>query len=156
MLIVDWDVHHGNGTEALVAERPEWLFFSSHQGGGGFYPGTGLRTHDNVLNVPLAPGAGDAELLAAARDVLRPAARAFAPEIVLVSAGFDAHRWDPLAELSATEAGFAALCEEVTAIADEHAAGLVLVLEGGYDLASLGASVRACAEVLLRPGSAAG
>ncbi|MBX2802608.1 MAG: histone deacetylase [Myxococcales bacterium] len=149
VLFVDWDVHHGNGTQDLVAGRGDSLFFSVHQGGGGFYPGTGLTSEGNALNVPLQPGAGDAEMLAAVREVLRPAADDFAPELVIVSAGFDAHVDDPLGSLCATPQGYAALCREVAAIARDHARSrMVLVLEGGYDLAALGASSVACAEVL--------
>jgi acetoin utilization deacetylase AcuC-like enzyme len=99
--------------------------------------------------VPLAAGDGHDALVAAFDDVLVPAAEAFRPEIVFVSAGFDAHRDDPLAELEATDETFAALTRVVRAIADRHAGGkLVLVLEGGYDLGALERSVRACATVL--------
>ena len=149
VLIVDWDVHHGNGTEALAADEPDWLFFSTHQAGMGFYPGTGLTSRGNALNVPLPAGAGDGQLLASFREVLRPAAAAFEPELVLVSAGFDAHLADPLASLRATTEGYAALCREVIGLADAHADGrLVLVLEGGYDLDALASCVVACAKTL--------
>lgn len=149
ILIVDWDVHHGNGTEDLVRGREEILFFSVHQGGGGFYPGTGLVSGGNVLNVPLPAGAGDPQLQAALREVLRPAADAFQPELVLVSAGFDAHRDDPLAQLQATPGGFAELASGVLSIARQHCEGrLCLVLEGGYDLDALGDCAVAVAEAL--------
>lgn len=154
ILIIDWDVHHGNGTQHLFADRPEVLFFSTHQG-YGFYPGTGLRGErgvGNVINVPLRAGSGHDALVAAFRDELVPAAAAFRPAFVLVSAGFDAHRDDPLAALTATEDTFAELCAIARGIADEHAGGkLVLALEGGYDLGALAGSAAACVAVLGRP-----
>jgi acetoin utilization deacetylase AcuC-like enzyme len=153
VLIIDWDVHHGNGTQHLFEARPDVMFFSTHQG-GGFYPGTGRRSErgvGNVINCPMPAGAGHDELLAAFTQELLPAAEAFAPALVLVSAGFDAHRDDPLGGLNATEETFAALCSLVRELADRHAGGkLVLTLEGGYDLAALAGSVRACADVLCR------
>jgi acetoin utilization deacetylase AcuC-like enzyme len=151
VLIVDWDVHHGNGTQHLFSDRPEVLFFSVHQG-YGFYPGTGSRAErgsGNVINVPLRAGSGHAELVAAFHDELRPAAERFRPSFVLVSAGFDAHRDDPLAALTATTETFGELCSIVRGLADEHADGkMVLVLEGGYDEASLAGSAIACLDVL--------
>ncbi len=149
ILVVDWDVHHGNGTEDLVRGDDDILFFSCHQGGGGFYPGTGLRSQGNALNVPLDPGAGDAEMLQAFQSVLRPAVDAFEPELVLVSAGFDAHADDALAGMQMTVEGFATLCQEVRDIADTYAEGrIALTLEGGYDLDALTACVGACVDVL--------
>ncbi|MEM6927190.1 MAG: histone deacetylase family protein, partial [Myxococcota bacterium] len=113
--------------------------------------GTGLVSTDNAINVPLGPGDGDAALLDAFRERLRPAATAFDPDLVLVSAGFDAHEADPLAQMSATADGFAALCAEVRDLADTHASGrLALTLEGGYDLAALEACIGACVDVLTR------
>ncbi|MEQ1506435.1 MAG: histone deacetylase [Myxococcota bacterium] len=151
VLIVDWDVHHGNGTQHLVDHRPEVLFFSTHQG-FGFYPGTGGATErgvGNVINVPLRAGAGHDALVGAFTDQLVPAADRFRPELVLVSAGFDAHAADPLGGLQATEETFAALCGIALGIARRHAGGrIVLALEGGYDLGALGRSVRACVDVL--------
>jgi acetoin utilization deacetylase AcuC-like enzyme len=154
VLIVDWDVHHGNGTQHLFAERPEVLFFSVHRG-FGFYPGTGSaaeRGAGNVVNRPLRPGAGGEEMLAAFHGELVPRADAFRPGLVLVSAGFDAHRDDPLGGLQATEETFGAMCEVVVGIAERHAGGkLVLALEGGYDLGAVGRSVRAVVDVLASP-----
>jgi len=155
VLIVDWDVHHGNGTQALFEADPSILYFSTHQ--YPFYPGTGARGETGVgkgrgltLNVPLPSGSGDAELLAAFQDVLVPAAEAFKPELVLISAGFDAHRDDPLAGLQVTEDGFAELTKMVREIAETHAQGrIVSALEGGYDLGALGRSVEAHLRVLL-------
>lgn len=154
VLIVDWDVHHGNGTEAIFADDPNVLFFSTHQ--FPFYPGTGALHHQGrgeglgrTVNVPLAAGATDADLRLAFTEILRPVADAFRPELVLVSAGFDAHRLDPLGQMAITEEGFADLCAEVVTIADAHAQGrMALLLEGGYDLEALGRSAVACVQVL--------
>lgn len=154
VLIVDWDVHHGNGTQHSFFGRSDVLFVSLHQ--FPFYPGTGgLREigtgpgEGYNVNVPLMPGCGDADYRAAFRDVVVPIADAFAPQLVLVSAGFDAHRLDPLAGMRVTEEGFADLAATVAGIAARHAGGkLVLTLEGGYDLGALGRSVRAAVDVL--------
>ncbi|HJN76969.1 MAG TPA: histone deacetylase [Myxococcota bacterium] len=149
VLIVDWDVHHGNGTQHHFEARDDVLFFSCHR--GDFYPGTG-GLHERgrgpglgyTLNVPLPAGSGDGDLGAAIREVLAPVAARFAPDLVLVSAGFDAHRDDPLGGLEVTDEGFAALCGEVLKLAPACA----LILEGGYDLGALCRSVRGCVEVL--------
>lgn len=162
ILIVDWDVHHGNGTQAIFYDDPSVLYFSTHQ--FPFYPGTGSRGEQGqgrgrstTLNVPLPAGSGDAELVAAFRDELVPAAARFAPELVLISAGFDAHRDDPLAGLAVTESGYAELTRIVRQIADASAQGrLVSVLEGGYNLTALGRSVEAHLRVLLENFSAHG
>lgn len=154
VLIVDWDVHHGNGTQAAFAGRDDVLFFSAHQ--SPLYPGSGLLHEVGrgagagfTLNAPLAPGLGDGDYAALFADVLRPVAAAFRPGLVLVSAGFDAHRDDPLGGMALSEEGFAVLCAVVAQIADDHAGGrLGLVLEGGYDLVGLARSVRACVDVL--------
>ncbi|MCB9528254.1 MAG: histone deacetylase [Myxococcales bacterium] len=154
VLVVDWDVHHGNGTQAVFEGRDDVLFFSVHQ--SPLYPGTGLLHETGkgagagyTLNAPMAPGLGDGDYAALFRDVLRPVADAYEPGLVLVSAGFDAHRDDPLGGMMLTEEGFAVLCAEVAAVADDHAGGrLGLVLEGGYDLGGLARSVRACVDVL--------
>jgi acetoin utilization deacetylase AcuC-like enzyme len=161
VLVVDWDVHHGNGTQDIFYERDDVLFFSVHEdrlfpehsGLGeerGAGPGAGY-----TLNVPLPPGAGDEDLRRAFADVLVPAAERFGPDLVLVSAGFDAHGADAMSEQRVTTEGFAALCAMICGVAERSAGGRVgLVLEGGYDLASLSASVRACVEVLCRSGGA--
>jgi acetoin utilization deacetylase AcuC-like enzyme len=159
VLVVDWDVHHGNGTEATFYGSKDVLFFSTHQ--FPFYPGTGdLRAcgagagEGYTVNVPFAGGANDADYALVFRDLLAPIAEQYQPDLVLVSAGFDAHRSDPLGGMRLTEEGFANLCAEVKAIADKFAGGrLVMVLEGGYDLAGLARSVQACVEVMA--GSAA-
>jgi acetoin utilization deacetylase AcuC-like enzyme len=121
-----------------------------------FYPGTGHESEIGrgegegfTVNAPLPAGCGDHDYAAVFADVLLPIARAYRPELVLVSAGFDAHRADPLADMALSEDGFAALCGAVKEIAEEHCQGrMVLTLEGGYDLAALARSVRACIEVL--------
>ena len=149
VLIVDWDAHHGNGTQAIFAEDPRVLYFSTHQ--SPFYPGTGHGSdvgvgpgHGTTLHVPLPPGSGDAQLRHAFETQLVPAAEAFRPQLVLISAGFDAHRDDPLAQLEATEAGYATLTQIVRGIALQHASGrLVSMLEGGYHLTALARSVEA-------------
>lgn len=153
--VVDWDVHHGDGTQALVQEHPGVLFASLHEGHGA-WPGTG-RADDvgplgTIVNVELPAGAGHDEILAGFDARVGPAIDAFRPEIVLVSAGFDAHVDDHLGTLAATEETYRALTERVVALAERHAGGrLVVVLEGGYFLPSLGRSLRACVDVLLAP-----
>ncbi|MBI2893022.1 MAG: histone deacetylase [Deltaproteobacteria bacterium] len=152
--IVDWDVHHGNGTQHAFEARRDVLYMSVHQ--FPFYPGTGAASEVGVgsgagftVNAPLPPGQGDADYGLVFRELFVPIASRFQPDIVIVSAGFDPHRSDPLAEMDVTERGFAAMCSAVKGLADQACAGkLVLVLEGGYDLEALRASVRACLEVL--------
>ena len=154
ILIVDWDVHHGNGTQHMFEHDPDTLFFSVHQ--APFYPGTGaLREvgrgagEGSIINVPLSGEANDADYRLVFDELLQPVADAFAPELVLVSAGFDAHRQDPLGGMCLTEEGFADLCGRVLDIARSHAHGrLALLLEGGYDLQGLAQSVLACLQVM--------
>jgi len=154
VLIVDWDVHHGNGTQAAFYGRDDVFVFSAHQWPN--YPGTGALHETGAgvgagytLNCPLPPGLGDRTYAPLFADVLRPVAERFRPDLVLVSAGFDAHRSDPLADMQVSAEGFAHLCAEVRAIARDHADGrLGLLLEGGYDLVGLSRSARACVEVL--------
>jgi acetoin utilization deacetylase AcuC-like enzyme len=154
VLIVDWDVHHGNGTQEIFAARDDVLYMSVHQ--YPFYPGTGAAEEIGVgagkgatVNCPLPAGQDDADYGAVFHDLLLPAGRAFAPDLIIVSAGYDAHERDPLADMNVTERGFAAM----TSLLCELAAGvcggkLVLLLEGGYDLAALASSVHASLEVL--------
>jgi len=149
--VVDFDVHHGNGTQDLLWSETRTLFCSTHQ--MPLYPGTGARAergaHGNVVNVPLAPGTGGTEMRRAYEGEVFPALEAFRPEMILVSAGFDAHRDDPLASLNWTEDDFAWLSAELVRLAGSLCGGrLVSTLEGGYDLAALGASVRAHVEAL--------
>ena len=147
VLVVDWDVHHGNGTQDAFYADSHVLFMSSHQ--YPFYPGTGSAREVGrgegegfTLNVPLPAGCGDAEYLQAYLEVVEPVARQFRPEFVLISAGFDAHARDPLAEMEVSERGFAGLARLVARIARDVCGNrLVAVLEGGYDLAALGESV---------------
>ena len=152
--IVDFDVHHGNGTQDLVEEDARILFCSSHQ--MPLWPGTGAAHETgigNVVNVPLPEGAGSDVFRAAyARDVF-PRIEAFKPELLLISAGFDAHAADPLAGLMLDEADFAWVTAKLCDLADKHCAGRVVsALEGGYDLEALGASARAHVEVLEERG----
>jgi acetoin utilization deacetylase AcuC-like enzyme len=140
--IVDWDVHHGNGTEAIFWDDPSVFFVSMHQ--WPFYPGTGGPDDQNetTLNVPLGAGSGDDEYLHAFERVVEPAVAAFAPDQVLVSAGFDAHTEDPLASMDVTEDGFRELARRSAALAPRCAA----VLEGGYNLSTLPRLVAAALE----------
>jgi len=144
VLVVDWDVHHGNGTEEIFLEDPSVFCVSLHE--HPLYPGTGVEREPapTTLNVPLPPGSGDEDYLDAFDSIVRPAGDRFAPEFVLVSAGFDAHVLDPLASMRMTADGFAALARRVRALTDAHCAGRwAVVLEGGYDLTALRESVLA-------------
>jgi acetoin utilization deacetylase AcuC-like enzyme len=138
--IVDWDVHHGNGTQDIFYARNDVLFASTHRYDRWFFPGTGgaddTGTGPGVgftLNVPLAAGDGDAEIIRAFDGAILPRVRDFAPDIILVSAGYDAHQDDPLGGLTVTDAGFRALVERVVDVSRQHAGGrIIAVLEGGY------------------------
>lgn len=140
--IVDWDVHHGNGTEDIVLDDPSLFLASMHQ--WPFYPGTGGpgEQYDNVLNVPLPAGSTDEDYIVAFHDVVEPAVAGFGPELVVVSAGFDAHEEDPLAGMLMTAAGFRELARRSAALGPRVAA----VLEGGYNLATLPRLVNAALE----------
>ena len=148
--IADFDVHHGNGTQAIFAREPRVLFASSHQ--MPLYPDSGFageRGVGNVHNAPLPPGADGLLFRAAWRDALLPALDAFAPQLVLVSAGFDAHARDPLAQLALTADDYAWITRELVALAERHAGGRVVsMLEGGYDLQALRESAVAHVEAL--------
>ncbi len=137
--IVDFDVHHGNGTQAIFECDPRVLFLSSHQ--MPLYPDSGFA-HEcgvgNIVNAPLPPGAGGELFRAAWESQLLPALEAFAPQLLLLSAGFDGHRLDPLAQLQLEAGDFAWLTTRLVAMADRHAQGrIVSLLEGGYDLEAL-------------------
>ena len=152
--IVDFDVHHGNGTQDIFYADPTLLYISTHQ--FPFYPGSGRAEESGradgagtTLNMPLPAGCGDAEYLRCLDDVILPVLRRFAPSIILVSAGFDAHWRDPLAAERLSGAGYRAIAERLRGVTAELAAGVVYVLEGGYDLEALAWSVRHCLDVLL-------
>ena len=155
VLIVDWDVHHGNGTQHTFESDPSVLFFSTHQ--YPHYPGTGRATERGseegegfTINVPMESGEGNDEYRAIFQKVLVPAADEFKPEFVIISAGFDAHKDDPLASMGLTEDGYAELTGIVAGIAKRHAKGRILSsLEGGYNLTALSASVDRHIQALL-------
>ena len=149
--VVDFDVHHGNGTQALLWDEARALVITSQQ--MPLWPGTGAPSekggHDNVLNVPLAPGSDGAAMRAAYETQVFPRLEAFAPELIVISAGFDAHEDDPLAQLEWTEEDFVWLTREICARAAQMAEGRVVsVLEGGYDLSALARSVTAHVQAL--------
>ena len=154
-LIADFDVHHGNGTQDAFYTEPRVLYFSVHQ--SPLYPGTGRigergtgRGEGANINVPLPPGCGDEEYGRVFDEVLAPAARRFQPQLILVSAGYDAHWGEMLASMQMTVAGFARMAGTLKGIAQELCQGrLVFTLEGGYHLPALAAGVRATLEVLL-------
>jgi len=147
--IVDYDVHHGNGTQWIFYEDPTVLFVSSHQ--YPFYPGTGAASERGrgeglgfTLNLPLDAGAKDDEIEGKYAKQVVPALREFKPNLIMVSAGFDAHEMDPLGQLRMTTAGFGRLTKTIVSLADELCEGkVVLVTEGGYDLKALGDSLNA-------------
>lgn len=149
--VVDFDVHHGNGTQACVEADPTLFFASSHQ--SPCYPGTGApeeRGVGNVFNATLPPGADGTAFRAVWRDVLLPALEAFGPELIVISAGFDAHARDPLAQLRVREADFAWLTTEICQLADRQCGGRVVsLLEGGYDLDALASSAAAHVRALM-------
>lgn len=145
--IVDWDVHHGNGTQAIFWEDPSVLFVSLHQ--FPYYPGSGAQNERGggrgdgyTLNIPLPAGSGDEIYLKALQEIVVPALDAYQPELLLISAGFDAHRSDPLAQMNLTTDCFAEFARLMQAVANRSCEGRVaLILEGGYNLQALGESV---------------
>ena len=149
--VVDFDVHHGNGTQTAFEADATLFYASTHQ--YPLYPGTGAASETgvgNVVNVPLRPMAGSNQFRLGVTQRILPALDAFRPELVIVSAGFDAHRSDPLAQLMLEEVDYTWVTEKLLEIADRHAAGrLVATLEGGYDLAALAASAAAHVRVLM-------
>ena len=153
--VLDFDVHHGNGTQDLLWDEERAVFVSSHQ--MPLYPGSGAASevgaHGQIVNLPLRPGSGGAEMRAAWEPALARVAD-LAPELILISAGFDAHRDDPLAGLNWTESDFAWITGAICDLADRTASGRVVsCLEGGYDLAALAASVEAHVTVLMERGA---
>ncbi len=161
VMILDYDVHHGNGTEAMFYDDPSVLFISLHQGknsfGGRFYPGTGMiqdigkgKGIGSTINIPLSPGHGDASYAALFEQVVIPAAQRFRPQLILVSAGFDAHWLDPLAGIRLSLTGYAALTQTLIQLAQELCSGrIVFVMEGGYNLDALSHGVANIARLLL-------
>ena len=149
--VVDFDVHHGNGTQAAFETDGTLFYASTHQ--YPLYPGTGAASETgvgNVVNVPLRPMAGSSQFRLGVTQRILPALDAFRPELMIVSAGFDAHRSDPLAQLMLEEADYTWVTEKLLEIADRHAAGrLVATLEGGYDRSALAASAAAHVRVLM-------
>ena len=159
--VVDYDVHHGNGTQWIFYDDPRVLYLSTHQ--HPFYPGTGAA--DDVgrgdgagftINIPLAAGAGDADLDRVFREVAVPVLTAYDPELIVLSAGFDAHADDPLGGMRVTTGGYATLTGRLRAVAERSCRGrLAVVMEGGYDLAALEACLDATLEVAAQPQSGA-
>jgi acetoin utilization deacetylase AcuC-like enzyme len=155
IMIVDFDVHHGNGTQDVFYDDPDVLFISTHQ--YPFYPGTGhirdtgaREGKGTTLNIPLAPGHGDNSFTSLYEKVLWPVAKRFQPELILVSAGFDAHHVDPLAMMRLSHTGYTQLSRELKRMADELCQGkIIFVMEGGYDLPALAHGMRNIAHVLL-------
>lgn len=149
--VVDFDVHHGNGTQAAFEADDNLFYASTHQ--YPLYPGTGAASETgvgNIVNVPLRPMSGSGPFRVAMTGRVLPALDAFRPDLLLISAGFDAHRSDPLAQLMLEEADYTWITERLVEIAFRHADGrLVSTLEGGYDLTALGASVAAHVRVLM-------
>jgi len=150
VLILDWDVHHGNGTQDIFEHEPRVCYISLHQ--SPFYPGSGLATETgcgNLVNIPLPAGCGDAEYLLAMDEIITPAARRFQPELILVSAGFDGHWTDPLASMKLSITGYAEIARRTLRLARELCRGrLAVTLEGGYNLSALAGSVKAVFDVL--------
>ncbi|HUR34624.1 MAG TPA: histone deacetylase [Vicinamibacterales bacterium] len=154
--IVDYDVHHGNGTQHIFEQDPDVLYVSTHQ--YPYYPGTGAAGEigygagaGRTVNLPLEVGATDDDYRLVFEQVVEPVLRQFGPDIVLVSAGFDAHERDPLGGMRLTTPAFAAMTAALRRVAEEQCAGrLVAVTEGGYDLRALGECMRAVVEVLSR------
>jgi acetoin utilization deacetylase AcuC-like enzyme len=150
--IFDFDVHHGNGTQHIFAADPRVLYASTHQ--SPLYPGTGAKSEKgvgNIVNAPLAPYAGSEEFRDACENVILPAIAKFRPELLLISAGFDAHRADPLASLEFETEDYAWITDELVKLAAEHCDGkIVSTLEGGYDLNALAESATAHVYALQR------
>ncbi|HUA03535.1 MAG TPA: histone deacetylase [Solirubrobacteraceae bacterium] len=156
VMIVDWDVHHGNGTNDIFRDTSEVLFVSIHQ--SPLYPGTGGASDAGsgeglgfTVNLPVRPGADDAVFCSLVDHVVVPLARSFEPQLMLVSAGYDAHRDDPLAACELTEDGFAAMTRSIRGVSDSLEIPVGCVLEGGYALDALAKSVAATLEALREP-----
>jgi acetoin utilization deacetylase AcuC-like enzyme len=156
VLIVDWDVHHGNGTQNIFLEDPSVFYFSTHQ--FPYYPGTGSENEIGegegegaTFNMPMFAGSGDLEYIEAFEHIFYPLAEKFSPDFVFISAGFDAHQDDPLAAINLTEAGYKKMTEVIVKLASACCGGRLLsVLEGGYNLKSLSNSVEKHIRVLMK------
>jgi acetoin utilization deacetylase AcuC-like enzyme len=153
VLILDWDVHHGNGTEAIFYGSSEVLYSSIHQ--SPLYPGTGAATdfgsgdgEGYTVNLPVPPGSGTDEFLALVQHVVAPVAREWRPDLLCISAGYDAHRDDPLANCEVEDAGYWDMAAAMRELAGELGAPLLICLEGGYSLAALARSVVATLEAV--------
>jgi acetoin utilization deacetylase AcuC-like enzyme len=153
VMILDWDVHHGNGTEAIFYESPHVLYSSLHQ--SPLYPGTGAATDFGsgdgegfTVNLPMDPGTGPDEWLSVVQNVVAPVGREFAPSLLLLSAGYDAHRDDPLAQCELDEPAFAAMAATMRDLGAELGAPVIVCLEGGYSVGALADSVVATIESL--------
>jgi acetoin utilization deacetylase AcuC-like enzyme len=158
ILVLDWDVHHGNGTEAIFAASSEVLYASIHQ--SPLYPGTGPAGYEGegagqgyTVNLPVPPGSGNAEFTALVEHVVVPIARSHRPGLIAVSAGFDAHRQDPLAECVVDESGYATMAASVRRVAEELGVPVLVCLEGGYAPEALARSL--CATIEALDGAAA-
>ncbi len=162
VLVLDWDVHHGNGTEAIFAASDRVLYASIHQ--SPLYPGTGSASYHGegagegyTVNLPVAPGSGSEEFLSLMQYVVTPIGRAFKPGLIAISAGYDAHRDDPLADCELDSDDYGAMAAMVGSLAAELAAPVLVCLEGGYDRRALASSVLATVEALAQgrePGRA--
>jgi acetoin utilization deacetylase AcuC-like enzyme len=151
--IIDWDVHHGNGTQDIFWNDANVLYASTHQ--MPLYPGSGARSekgeHDNIVNAPLNPGDGGEAFRAAMTGLILPRIMAHNPDLIIISAGFDAHHRDPLANLKLDHTDFAWATKQLLSIADKKSGGrLVSVLEGGYDLIGLSESASAHVKELMQ------
>lgn len=149
--VIDFDVHHGNGTQAALEQDPGYLYISTHQ--AYIYPGTGHREErgvGNIVNIPLMANSGSADLRRVWQQEIEPALREFQPQLILVSAGFDAHHLDPLAELNFNEEDYQWLTQQILTVAKDCCEGRVVsLLEGGYNLPALAASVAAHVNALM-------
>jgi acetoin utilization deacetylase AcuC-like enzyme len=153
VMVVDWDVHHGNGTEAIFRASDRVLFASIHQ--WPLYPGTGPADYSGVeegdgftVNLPVAPGAGSEEFMSLVQHVVAPIARAFEPRLLIISAGYDAHRDDPLADCLVETEAYGEMTATIRGVASELGAPVLVCLEGGYQPAALAASTLATVEAL--------
>lgn len=154
ILIVDWDVHHGNGTQSIIFDDPNIMYFSVHQ--SNFYPFTGdvndKMKRKFIINVPLPAGSGDADYKKAFDEKLLPAALSFDPDFILISAGFDSQKGDTIGQMALTPEGFAELTKIVKQLAERCSSGrLVSILEGGYNIEILPKAVDAHIKALMEP-----